>query len=123
MPGKQEVTSFIRSSFRSVWSLELLCFLRKHQDRSWTRDRLVTSLRASELVVDQSIALLAGAGLVVVEDGGAVRYQPASAGLDALVMAVEELYATSPDKVRRIIMSSVSGGISAFADAFRVRRD
>ena len=36
MPAKQEIATFIRSTFRSVWALELLCFLRQNRDRSLT---------------------------------------------------------------------------------------
>ena len=67
MPAKQEISSFVRSTFRSVWALELLCFLRKNGERSWPRHELVRALRGSELVVAQSVESLLAAGLVVVE--------------------------------------------------------
>lgn len=123
MPARHDISGFIRSTFRSVWALELLCFLRKGSDREWHRGELVTALRASDLVVDQSLASLIAAGLVVrtAEDG--VRYQPANEALDALVRDAEAQYASSPDKVRRLIVSSAHGGLTAFADAFRMRRD
>ncbi|WBY09186.1 hypothetical protein PIB19_07545 [Sphingomonas sp. 7/4-4] len=69
MPAKQEVSSFIRSTFRSVWALELLCFLKKHRDRAWPQRELVVALRGSDLVVSQSIESLLAAGLVVIEPG------------------------------------------------------
>jgi len=123
MPGKQDVTGFIRSSFRSVWSLELLCLLRKDRERAWTQAEMVTVLRGSDLIVAQGVASLVATGLVVVDHERRAQYRPASAALDALAGAAEEMYARSPDAVRRLIVSSVSGGVSAFADAFRVRKD
>ncbi len=123
MPGKQELTRFIRSTFRSVWSLELLCLLRKHDERAWTPAELVAALRASDLIVSQSLAALTAAGLVVVDGDGKARYQPAAGSLDSLVAAAEELYARSPDAVRRMIVSSASSDLAAFADAFRIRKD
>jgi hypothetical protein len=123
MPAGLEVTSFIRSTFRSVWALELLCLLRKDPERGWTQDGLVSALRASDLVVAQGLAPLVGAGLVVTAADDQVRYQPATEALDALAQAAEALYASSPDKVRRLILSSYDGGASAFADAFRVRKE
>lgn len=123
MPGSEEVTSFIRSTFRSVWAFELACFLRSHRDRSWAAANLVSELRASELVVGRSVELLLAAGLVVVDDGGGARYQPASPSLDALFAASEALYARSPDAVRRMIVGRGSGGLAAFADAFRIWKD
>lgn len=123
MPRKHDVTGFIRSTFRSVWALELLCFLQKNRARAWPQAELVAALRASELIVAQSVAGLAAAGLIVIEEDGAVRYQPATTDLDALAGEAEAVYARSPDAVRRLIISAASGDLTAFADAFKVRRD
>jgi hypothetical protein len=123
MPARQDVAGFIRSTFRSVWALELLCFLRKAADREWERGELVTALRASDLVIDQSLASLMAAGLVVATAQDRVRYQPANDLLDVMAREAEAEYASSPDKVRRLIVSSTHGGLTAFADAFRMRRD
>lgn len=123
MPGRQDTSRFIRTTFRSIWSLELLCFLRKHPGRDWFPAELVAALRASDLIVSQSLAALEAAGLVVADDGGLVRYQPVSAELDALARAAEAEYARSPDAVRRMIVSSANSGIAAFADAFRLRKE
>lgn len=123
MPARQEVSSFIRSTFRSVWALELLCFLRKHRDRAWPQRDLVTALRGSELVVSQSVDSLLAAGLVIVEPDQLVRYQPTSDAVDGLASAAESLYATRPDAVRRMIVAPPPSGLSSFADAFKLWRD
>ena len=123
MPAKQEVASFIRSTFRSVWALELSCFLRRNRDRGWPQAALVTTMRSSELVVAQSVQSLLAAGLVVIEEGGTVRYQPAREALDHLAAAAEALYAQRPDAVRRMIVSAASSPVARFADAFKLRRD
>lgn len=123
MPAKQEVSSFIRSTFRSVWALELLCFLKKHRDRAWPQRELVVALRGSDLVVSQSVESLLAAGLVVVEPGDLVRYQPTSDAVDSLASAAEALYATRPDSVRRMIVAQSSSGLSSFADAFKLWRE
>ena len=123
MPSKQEVDSFIRATFRSVWALELLCFLRQNRDRSLTHLEMVTGLRGSDLVVTQSVDALTAAGLVLSEAEGLSRYAPASDELDKLVAQVEALYSTSPDAVRRMIVSAANSGITAFADSFRLRKD
>lgn len=119
----QEVHSFIRSTFRSVWSLELLIFLRNNGDRSWTREELVSALRASESIVAQSVESLVAAGLVATEEGEKARYLPVSPDLDRRVAETEAFYAKRPDAVRRMIVMSASDGLAAFADAFRLRKD
>ena len=123
MPPAADLSNFIRSTFRSVWALELLCFLRQHRDRSVGHEEMVAGLRGSDLVVTQSIASLEAAGLLLVEPDGGARYAPASPDLDALAGAAEETYVKSPDAVRRLIVSAANPGAAAFADAFRLRKD
>lgn len=123
MPSKQEVTSFIRATFRSVWSLELLLFLRAHDDRAWSRHDLVTALRGSDVIVSQSVDSLVAAGLVSTDEEGAARYSPVSPDLRRLVEGTERMYAKSPDAVRRMIIASANEGLTAFADAFRLRKE
>ena len=123
MPGAHDLTRFVQSTFRSVWSLELLCHLRKNPDRDWAPEELIAALRASDLIVSEGLATLTAAGLVVRQSDGAARYQPAAPALASLVDQTVQLYARSPDAVRRMIVSAASSDISAFADDFRIRRD
>jgi hypothetical protein len=123
MSSDQELQTFIRSTFRSVWSLELLIFLRKGGDRAWAREELVSGLRASDSIVAQSVESLVAAGLVATEGEGQVRYLPASPDLDRSAAEAEAFYGRSPDAVRRMIVMAASGGLAAFADAFRLRKD
>ncbi len=119
----EDVSSFIRSTFRSVWALELLCFLRQDRSRSHSHDEMVAGLRGSDLVVTQSVGSLTAAGLVVAEADGTARYTPVSEELDQLADRASELYARSPDAVRRSIVAAANPAITAFADAFRFRND
>ncbi len=121
--GQEEVAAFIRTSFRSVWDLELLCHLRRTPGENQHPTALVTGLRASEVVVANSLSALLTAGLIVVEPDSSVRYAPASPGLDRLSEQAETLYGRSPDAVRRMIVTAANPGIAAFADAFRLRKD
>ncbi len=123
MSQPYEVEAFIRSTFRSVWSLELLIFLRKNGGHAWSREDLVAGLRASDSIVAQSVESLMAAGLVTTEEGEKTRYLPVSPDLDRRAAEAEAFYARSPDAVRRLIVMSASGGLAAFADAFRLRKD
>ena len=123
MSSRNEVANFIRTTFRSVWALELLGFLRENRDRSLSHVEMVDGLRGSDLVVTQGVESLAAAGLVLAETDGSARYAPATADLDRLVGEAEALYARSPDAVRRMIVAAANPGITAFADAFRLRKD
>jgi hypothetical protein len=123
MPSDDDVSSFIGATFRSVWALELLCFLRQERSRSLSHEEMVAGLRGSDLVVTQSVDALTAAGLAIAESDGSARYHPASADLDGLVERAAALYARSPDAVRRTIVAAANPAITAFADAFRLRKD
>lgn len=122
MPSQALVT-FIRSTFRSVWALELLLLLANEGPRNWSHAELVAALRASHLIVARALDELAAAGLVMVEQDMRVRFAPASDNLREMTLLAEELYARAPDKVRRIIVSAGTDGLTAFSDAFRIRKD
>ena len=117
----QDLLQFIASSFRSVWALELLLLL-KRENRPWGQGELVAAMRASDLVVSKAIASLLAAGLASSEEDG-VFYLPVSEEVAGLVERTETLYAARPDAVRRAIVSASVGGLTAFADAFRLRKD
>ena len=112
---------FIGSSFQSVWALELLLILKRHR-RLWPHDELVATMRASELVVSKAVDSLVAAGLASVE-GQEVIYMPINDDVATCVDELESLYAVRPDAVRRAIVSTGSSGASAFADAFKLRKD
>ena len=119
--SNDEILRFIASSFRSIWALELLLVV-KSARRSWSREELVATMRASDLVVSKALDALEAAGLVS-NDGGNAQYMPISDEVAAHVEQAEKLYAKRPDAVRRAIISASSGDAAAFADAFRLRKD
>jgi len=119
--SNQDLLQFITSSFRSVWALELLLLLKRDR-RPWRQDELVTTMRASDLVISKALAPLLAAGLASQDEDG-VLYMPVSADVAKLVERTESLYAARPDAVRRAIVSASVEGLTAFADAFRLRKD
>lgn len=123
MPDLDHLESFIGNSFRSVWALEVLRFLTEHPDASFTAEELITSLRISDAVVSQSVENLSAAGLVVENSEGRVALHRGSPEQARLLQLAIEFYRKSPDKVRRLIVAQSSPGVTAFADAFKLRRD
>ena len=122
MQRAQEIAAFIRSSFRSIWSLELLLHLKERPWESFTKEQLVSELRASNAIVADSAASLIAAGLLLEEDDGRIRYSPATEALAGLVGDTEVLYRMKPDAVRRVIVVGTDN-LAAFAEAFRLRKD
>jgi len=118
-----ELQDFVQSSFKSVWALELLLFLKRHGDAPWATDDLVREMRVSEPVVTQSVAMLQAAGLVVQDAAGRVMFAPASPGLRDLAESAERAYIEKPTAVRRVILAAPNEKLHTLADAFRLRKD
>lgn len=121
MGRKEEIVAFIKSSFPSIWALEILLHLRDQPWATLSREQILAQMRASDTIVTTCMASLIAAGMVV-QEGDAFRYSPSSEELGSLIDETERLYRIQPNAVRRVI---VMGGdsLAAFADAFRLRRD
>jgi hypothetical protein len=117
----EELHAFIGSSFRSVWALELVLLL-KSERRPWSRADLVATLRASELVVNNALDGLVAAGIASVDEQGA-SYMPVNAQIGECVDEVEKLYRSKPNAVRRAIIAASASSATAFANAFKLRKD
>jgi hypothetical protein len=123
MSISSQLADFIRGAFPSVWTLELLLLLKSEPGRGWTRQELVDKLRGSDPIVIQGVGALLAGGLVATEEGGTVRYAPASPDIERLVDETVRQYAKRPDAVRRIIVFAGQTGLQAFSDAFKLRGD
>jgi hypothetical protein len=117
------VDRFLRGSLRSVWELELLLLLRRQRARLWMADELVRDLRASVLIVADSLDTLQKAGLVSRNADDQYQYWPTTPELDHLVDDVAAAYGTSPVAVTEAILSSPSSSVRTFADAFKIKKD
>jgi hypothetical protein len=123
MPDQASLESFIGNSFRSVWALDVLQYLVDNFGTSFTPEQLIAALRVSDAVVSQSVENLSAAGLAMADSQGRVAAHEGSAEQAALVRAAIDFYRKSPDKVRRLIVAQASPGATAFADAFKLRKD
>jgi len=123
MPEQSHLESFIGNSFRSVWALEVLQFLVEHTGGSFTPEELISALRVSDAVISQSVENLSAAGLAMVDGDGRISLHAAKEEDLRLVREAIDFYQKSPDKVRRLIVAQAAPGITAFADAFKLRRD
>ena len=119
MASPENLASFISTSFRSVWALEVLLLL-KREARLISTGELVASLRASTAVVNQALSSLEAGGLAA-SDGDSAEYRPITPEVAALVEATERSYATRPDHVRRMIIAGATPSLIAFSDAFRLK--
>lgn len=122
MTRQDRLLTFVGDTFQSVWALEVLRLLASTPDADFSEDAMIVALRASKAAIGQSVASLQRVGLVSVSPSG-VRFRPDNVELGNLATAAIDLYARRPDLVRRTIVSRTSPGLTAFADAFRLRKD
>ena len=45
MPSAEQTAEFIKASFRSAWTMELMCFLMKNQERTHTHREMIDELQ------------------------------------------------------------------------------
>ena len=120
--SNEDALLFIAASFPSVWALELMLAL-KRERRSVARCELVETLRASALVVSKAVDALVAAGIAST-DGETVVYAPVNRDVETCLEEVEHLYRTRPNMVRRaIVAATATSSATAFADAFKLRRE
>lgn len=100
-----------------------MLFLQQQPDRAWAAEELVTELRSSRGVVDQSIETLLAGGFILRDDDNRTRYQPASPEIDRLAHATADVYRRKPGPVRRAILSGSSEKLQTLADGFKLRMD
>lgn len=117
------LATFIQTQFPSVWTLEVLLFLRTRAERSWSPEQLVADLRASDAIIASALRCLETGGLIIIEQDGAARYSTASIALDGQVADIEKLYKSKLGAVRALIINPSSAALSAFSDSFNLRRD
>jgi hypothetical protein len=116
----RDVFQFIREHVRSVWALELLLRLKHDSERCWSIEELVSELRANHSLVADNLTALADAGLVVADDRGCFRYQPAAAVLAKVCDDLDAAYAKKPVTVIRWI-SAPTERLQSLADAFKFK--
>lgn len=120
---ERELLDFVRTSIRSVWTLELLLIMSRSTPTPWSPVQLVRELRASDAIVSDGLASLQAAGLVSSEREGSYRYAPASAPLDQCVQQLARVYRERPTAVTKAIFGNPNEKLHTFADAFRLKKD
>lgn len=120
---EEEVLSFVRSSIRSAWTLEVLLLLRRDARRSWQIDDLVRELRGSVALVRESLHALSALGLLAASPTEGYYYHAEAAALDELVSALVRLYQDKPTTVLHTIFTSPNDKIQSFSDAFLIKKN
>ena len=123
MPSDQKIEQFIGDSFSSIWDLELLAIVIEAGTQSMSAAELEQQMRGSQLVVEQGMQSLSAAGLVSLEGEDQIRFSPVNETVAQSAREAVDFYRRFPGRVRRMMINRQAPGLSAFANAFRLRKD
>jgi len=118
-----ETLDFIRSSFKSVWALELIFVMRRESTRSWSISELTQQLRASEPLVRGILPDFVKKGLVLETARNLFQYSPAALELEQLVDRVAVAYTENRIRLINEMFKVPDRNAQSFADAFKFKKE
>ena len=116
----EDVRALIRQHVASVLELDVLLAMRD-AGRSVAPDELARDLRLNESACAAALDKFAGAGFLA-PNGASYEYAPRAGREGERVDALARAYSQRRVSVVRFIYQRPSPGVSAFADAFKLRR-
>lgn len=123
MATDRDIEQFISDSFASIWDLELLSVILEQRGSGQTSAMLLERMRASDLIIEQGVHSLVASGLAVVDENGKLFFRPVNAELEECAVNAVAFYNRFPGRARRLMIARQAPGLTAFADAFRLRKD
>ena len=116
---ESDVLLLLRTTIRSVWTLELALLLWRTGERSWRLDELVSELRASEGAINEGLERLLVKGLVM-HDLDAYRFNRSPLNME-LIERLDVLNRERPVAVLETMFSRPDA-MQSFADAFKLKK-
>lgn len=117
---ESDVLLLLRTTIRSVWTLELALLLWRTRDRAWRPRELVSELRASEGAINEGLERLLVDGLVQ-RDLDAYRFDGSQRNM-ALIERLDVLNRERPVTVLEAMFKR-HDAVQSFADAFKLKKD
>ena len=118
----EDVRTIIRQHVGSVLELDVLLAMRA-AGRAITPDELARELRLNAAACAAALDKFAAAGFLSVNGSSSYQYAPPAGREGARVDALAQAYSQRRVSVVRFIYQRPSPGVSAFADAFKLRKD
>ncbi|WP_156395766.1 hypothetical protein [Bosea sp. Leaf344] len=115
-----DVLLLLRTTIRSVWTLELALLLWRSGERAWRQRELVSELRASEGAINEGLDRLLVEGLIR-READAYRFDPSPRN-QALFERLDLLNRERPVAVLEVMFRR-QDAVQSFADAFKLKKD
>lgn len=120
-----EVRQLIASSVPNLDALEVLMFLARHPEQTWTAadlDGAVRPMKSSEL--RQYLILFVEQGLISASPPDGFQYRPRTPALESAAIALRKAYDERPvTLIRTVHAIGDLKKIQSFADAFKLKKD
>lgn len=117
-----DVEAFVTNVIDSVATMEALMLTYRHRDATWTVERVAERLYVEPARAEESLQRLARHGILACE-ADHYRCAPHEAALEELLSSVATTYQRQLIAVTNLIHSRTKSSITAFANAFRMRKD
>jgi len=112
---------FISRNIRSMSSLEVLLYVRNHNNSVNTIASVTKALRGNDSAIAEQLEFFESRQLLASESPGAYRYRPESPSDDAVVSELDRAFKERPTSLMDAILAAPSQNIQSFADAFRLK--
>jgi hypothetical protein len=116
-----EVCWLLSQHVASALELDVLLAMRGRRDAIGAGE-LARELRSNETVTAATLEKFTGLGLLA-REGDAYSFRPETPRLEKATNALADSYASRRVRVIQFIYGRPSESVSAFADAFKLRRD
>lgn len=101
----------------------MLFLVYRERDRPWTIEAITRELRSSEPLIRDVVDRLERGALVARAPDGTIRYAPADALLDALVVRLDRVRIERPQALVREIYGAPNEKLRTFSNAFKLKKD
>jgi len=105
-----------------VGHLEVLLFLMRYPERSWTAEEISREMRTNVSYAEQQLADFNGIVVMLDEVPRRYQYRPTD-DVHQIVKKVDELYASHRHALINSIYAKPVDAIRSFADSFKLKKD
>jgi DNA-binding HxlR family transcriptional regulator len=112
----EELTVLVRQHLKSVWALEILLHLREQPGRIRSAQKIVSELRATTALVENTLESLERSGLIALHEAG-YSFQPASPVLAKFCEELAAIYRERPVALINLISAPGDQGRAVADDA------
>lgn len=120
----ESTAAFVRERLGSIEQIEIVLFLRAHQESAWTTAEVAKELGTAPQSATMRLFLLASNGIVTPDGGSPARYRyvPSGDATQSMIDEVAGLYAERPIDIVKAMEAPAPDPARTFADAFRLKK-